>query len=325
MGKSEKRSPFIKDSITFNEKIATINKDNNNIGYDSEDIKLIKETSNLPKINAPFGSSAIKSSSIPQAISTAPGPGSYDIELEINNLNNNMSINDYSNKFFITGDTRFKSSDNHVPGVGEYDLANNNSLNNINNKNNLTPKKISRNKKIISHDFKSPRRIPSIPDKDTKFGFGEDKEGKMAILTDPNLDQKFDGTQSNSIGPDRYNTLIKKHNNALDWKKAGKKTLEMKIEKNKTEEYYNYDNYKFFSNLTSNSSKNNFDKLSDFYNYSNKTERNIANNKSKINKKLISKNNKNSLTNRSTRFKISHNKKRYKNENLGFKDNHDTS
>ena len=325
MGKSEKRSPFIKDSTTFNEKIATINKDNNNIGYDSEDIKLIKETSNLPKINAPFGSSAIKSSSIPQEISTAPGPGSYDIELEINNLNNNISINDYSNKFFITGDTRFKSSDNHVPGVGEYDLANNNSLNNINNKNNLTPKKISRNKKIISHDFKSPRRIPSIPDKDTKFGFGEDKEGKMAILTDPNLDQKFDGTQSNSIGPDRYNTLIKKHNNALDWKKAGKKTLEMKIEKNKTEEYYNYDNYKFFSNLTSNSSKNNFDKLSDFYNYTNKTEGNIANNKSKINKKLISKNNKNSLTNRSTRFKIYHNKKIYKNENLGFKDNHDRS
>ena len=91
------------------------------------------------------------------------------------------------------------------------------------NKNNLAPKKLNRNKKIISHDFKSPRRIPSIPDKDTKFGFGEDKEGKMAILTDPNLDQKFDGTQSNSIGPDRYNTLIKKHNNALDWKKAGKK------------------------------------------------------------------------------------------------------
>ena len=29
------------------------------------------------------------------------------------------------------------------------------------------------------------------------------------------------------------NTLIKKYNNALDWKKVGEKTLEMKVEKNK--------------------------------------------------------------------------------------------
>ena len=237
MGKSEKSSPFIKDLTTSKDKIIAHHQDVNLI-YDSEDLKLIKSISNLPQINAPFGSSSIKSTLLPQGVSTVPGPGSYDIELEINNMNNNIPISEYSNKFFITGDTRFKSSDNYVPGVGEYDLANNNAL--INNKNNLTPKKISRNTKIISHDFKSPRRIPSIPDKDTKFGFGEDKEGKMAILTDPYLDQKFDGTQSNSIGPDRYNTLIKKHNNALDWKKAGKKTLEMKIEKNKTEEYNNY-------------------------------------------------------------------------------------
>jgi hypothetical protein len=322
MGKSEKNSPFIKDSTKSKDKIITQNQDNYMI-YDSEDLTLIKSISNLPNINAPFGSSSIKSTLLPQAISEAPGPGSYDIEFEINNMNNNIPISDYSNKFFITGDTRFKSSDNHVPGVGEYDLANSNSVNN--NKNNLTPKKISRNTKIISHDFKSPRRIPSIPDKDTKFGFGEDREGKMAILTDPYLDQKFDGTQSNSIGPDRYNTLIKKHNNALDWKKAGKKTLEMKIEKNKTEEYYNYDNYKYINNLTSNSAKNDFDKLSDFYNYTNKTEGNITNNKSKNNKKLILNNNNNTLTNRTTRFKIYHNKKIYKNENLGFKDNHDMS
>ena len=322
MGKSEKNSPFIKDSTKSKDKIITQNQDNYMI-YDSEDLTLIKSISNLPNINAPFGSSSIKSTLLPQAISEAPGPGSYDIEFEINNMNNNIPISDYSNKFFITGDTRFKSSDNHVPGVGEYDLANSNSVNN--NKNNLTPKKISRNTKIISHDFKSPRRIPSIPDKDTKFGFGEDREGKMAILTDPYLDQKFDGTQSNSIGPDRYNTLIKKHNNALDWKKAGKKTLEMKIEKNKTEEYYNYDNYKYINNLTSNSAKNDFDKLSDFYNYTNKTEGNITNNKSKNNKKLILNNNNNTLTNRTTRFKIYHNKKIYKNENLGFKDNYDTS
>ena len=43
------------------------------------------------------------------------------------------------------------------------------------------------------------------------------KERKMEMLTDPCIDQKFDGTKSNSIGPDRYNALIVKHNNALNW------------------------------------------------------------------------------------------------------------
>lgn len=325
MGKSEKNSIFKKDSTTSIEKVPAKYHDNSpllNMRYDSDNIKIIKSLTNLPKINIPFGSSSIKSTSLPQAISNEPGPGSYDIDFEINN--NIISNTDSTNKFFITGDTRFKTSDNHVPGVGEYEIGNN-SLNNNNKNINITPKNISRNTKIISHDFKSPRRIPTIPDRDSKFGFGEDKEGKLAILTDPYIDQKFDGTRSNSIGPDRYNTFILKHNNAIDWKKAGKKTLELAKEKNKTDELYYYDNFKYINNLTSNSTKNNFDILSEFYNYTNKTEGDSINFKNKRIKKILL--NQNTFTNTSSKSKIykNKNKKLYKNENLGFKDNHDPS
>ena len=266
MGKSEKSISFTKES---NKNIEY----NSNIRYENENTK-IKSVPTLPRINAPFRSSSVKSTLNNIAISQDPGPGSYDLELNINK--NILLTPDNYNRFFITGDSRFKSNDNHVPGVGEYELANSSS-NNINK--NLTPKKINKNTRITSHDFKSPRRIPSIPDRDSKFGFGEDKEGIMEILIDPYINQKFDGTKSNSIGPDRYNTILVKHNNAIDWKKAAKKTLELSKIKNKTNEFY--ENYKIKINLTSNSTNNNFDILSDFYNFKNKTEGNVTKYKNK--------------------------------------------
>ena len=45
----------------------------------------------------------------------------------------------------------------------------------------------------------------------------------MEIIKDPYKNQKFDGTRSNSIGPDRYNTILINHNNSMNWKKAAKK------------------------------------------------------------------------------------------------------
>ena len=326
MGKSEKSPLFTKDSSTSAEKINQKNQENYknqpliNIRYDTETIKNIKPIPTSPKINIPFGSSSIKSTLQPTSVSENPGPGSYDIELDINK--NILSTAEYSNKFFITGDTRFKSSKNNIPGVGEYNIINT-SINN--NKNNLTPKKISKNVKIISHDFKSPRRIPTIPDRDTKFGFGEDKEGKMEMLTDPCIDQKFDGTKSNSIGPDRYNALIIKHNNALNWEKASKKNLEIKT-KNKTDELYKSDKYKYINSLTSitgNNTKNNFDILTDFYNYTNRTEGNVTNFKNKSIKNLLL-NKKKTYLNKSLKSKNIYSRI-YKNENLGFKENYDTS
>ena len=321
MGKSEKSTQFLRDLSTSTEKSKLKNKENYKSFYETDTTKTIKSMSILPKINIPFGSSSIKQTLQPSSISENPGPGSYDIEFDINK--NILSTAEYPNKFFITGDTRFKTSKNNIPGVGEYNL-NNTSINN--NKNTLTPKKISRNKKIVAHDFKSPRRIPSIPDKDTIFGFGEDKEGKMEILTDPYIDLKYDGTKSNSIGPDRYNTLIIKHNNALNWEKASKKNLELSKINNKTDDFYNYEKnnnkYNYNNSLTSNNTKNNFDILNDFYNYANKTEGNTITFNNRIIKKSYSK----KKANLKKTLKSKNNYKIYKNENLGFKDNrYDTS
>jgi len=312
IGKSEKNTNSIQKASISAEKQPFLN-----MRYETENTKIMKSVPTLPKIIAPFGSTSIKATLNHPEISNDPGPGSYDIDLNINK--NLLSPGDNSNKFFITGDTRFKTKDNHVPGVGEYELINT-SLNN-NNKNILTPKKINKNIRITSHDFKSPRRIPSIPDKDTKFGFVEDKEGKMEIIKDPYKNQKFDGTRSNSIGPDRYNTILIKHNNAMDWKKAAKKTLELSKIKNKTDEFY--DNYKYVNNLTNNSSNNNFDVLSEFYNYTYKTEGDVINSNNKKNQRVL--NYKNSFTNRSTKSNLYNKNRIYKNENLGFKDHHDTS
>ena len=86
-------------------------------------------------IAAPFGSSSIKPTLNPSKPSNAPGPGSYSHS----NKNTKTILN--SNRFFITNETRFKSSDNHIPGVGEYNI------NIYNNKFN-TPKKMS------SYNFK---------------------------------------------------------------------------------------------------------------------------------------------------------------------------
>ena len=328
IGKAEKNSNYVKEASTSMEKNNTKYQENSpknqsflNNRYDQENTKIIKTISTLPRISAPFGSSSVKSTLMPNIETENPGPGSYDIELK--NLISNI---DNSNKFFITGDTRFKTKENNVPGVGEYNLANESI--NMNNKNSgLTPKKINRYNRITSHDFKSPTRVPTIPDKDTQFGFGENKEGKMEILIDPNIDQKFDGTRNNSIGPDRYNTFVFKHNNAIEWEKASKKNLELaKIKSNKTEDVYNYECYNYRHNLTSNSSKENSDALTEFYNFANQTDTNDNPDfKNKLIKNNLNLKNKNTLTGGSTKTYLYDKSKIYKNEKLGLKDNYDTS
>lgn len=304
MGKSEKNMNIIKEASKSTDKSNLKYQENSYMNqplinmrydYDIENSSMTKSIPVIPRVNVPFGSTSIKETLNNVVISDNPGPGSYDIELK--NLLSNL---ENSSKFFITGDSRFKTSDNHIPGVGEYDLSNN-SLNNNANKNINQKKILSSYRRITLHEFKSPRRVPTIPDKDSKFGFGEDKEGKMELLIDPNLDQKFDGTRNNSIGPDRYNTSIFKHNNAINWDRASKKIFDGKNKNNKTEEFYNnenYDSYNYNRNLTSNSSKNNFEILTEFYNFANKTddENNLRNKK-----------NKNSIATKSTKYKIFNN------------------
>ena len=130
--KSKENTIKKSESLTHNQKFSL---ENNKI-YQNNLI------STAQRITAPFGSSSIKTILNPSKPSNAPGPGSYLQSLKkINTLPN-------SSKFFITGDTRFKSSDNHIPGVGQYNLG-------INDAQSNTPKKMSSfiYKKFNLYDF----------------------------------------------------------------------------------------------------------------------------------------------------------------------------
>ena len=158
--------------------------------------------STAQKITAPFGSSSIKTILNPSEQSNAPGPGSYLQSLKnINTIQN-------SNKFFITRDTRFKSSDNHIPGVGQY---------NINNQSN-TPKKISSYffKKFNLYDFILNEKLQTLPNKLPMYN----------INNNNNISAKDNQKTNSNI----FN--LKKHNNAIDWKKVSKKNLELESNNN---------------------------------------------------------------------------------------------
>ena len=212
-------------------------------------------------IAAPFGSSSIKPTLNPSKPSNAPGPGSYSHS----NKNTKTILN--SNRFFITNETRFKSSDNHIPGVGEYNI------NIYNNKFN-TPKKMSSYnfKPINLHNFILYEKIQTLPNKYPLYNYVDIKK-----YNDEDKDKKI------------YNNIfyLKKHNNAIDWQKVSKKTLENES---------NTDNKKI---------PNDFIMLTEFNLVKNKNEdKTIINNKNNNNepKQVI-----------------------YKNNLLGFKDNFDSS
>ena len=222
--------------------------------------------STAQKITAPFGSSSIKTILNPSEQSNAPGPGSYLQSLKnINTIQN-------PNKFFITRDTRFKSSDNHISGVGQY---------NINNQSN-TPKKISSYffKKFNLYDFILNEKLQTLPNKLPMYN----------INNNNNISAKDNQKTNSNI----FN--LKKHNNAIDWKKVSKKNLELESNNNS------------LLNLDNKNTTNDFVMLTEF---------NIIGNKNE-NKTLLDK--EKEKTNNNEQKNII-----YKNNILGFKDNFDSS
>lgn len=228
--------------------------------------------STAQRITAPFGSSSIKTILNPSKPSNAPGPGSYLQSLKkINTLPN-------SSKFFITGDTRFKSSDNHIPGVGQYNLG-------INDAQSNTPKKMSSfiYKKFNLYDFILNEKLQTLPN-------------KYPIFTNNNI-TKEENNNNSKIKNNIFN--LKKHNNAIDWKKVSKKNLELKSINNNS--FIIQDN-------------NNKNTTNDFVML---TEFNIISNK---NEKKDTKEKKDNKENKTEPKQII-----YKNNILGFKDNFDSS
>ena len=268
MGKSlrnKSKENIIKksESLTHNQKFSL---ENNKI-YQKNNL-----ISTAQRITAPFGSSSIKTTLNPSKPSNAPGPGSYLQSLKkINTLPN-------SSKFFITGDTRFKSSDNHIPGVGQYNLG-------INDAQSNTPKKMSSfiYKKFNLYDFILNEKLQTLPN-------------KYPIFTNNNI-TKEENNNNSKIKNNIFN--LKKHNNAIDWKKVSKKNLEL--------ESINNNSFIIQDNNNKNTTKD-FVMLTEF---------NIISNK---NEKKDTKEKKDNKENKTEPKQII-----YKNNILGFKDNFDSS
>ena len=199
--KSRKKNELINQYSLNNSRDDNFNKISNN--------NLI---STAQRISAPFGSSSIKTTLKPTEFSNDPGPGSYG------HFKNEKILNTIfnSNKFFITGDTRFKSSDNKIPGVGEYNI-------NIYNNKFSTPKKNSSYtyKNMNLHNFILNEKLQTLPNKYPLYNFN-DKEDEDVY----NIKTQNNNSNNNSFN-NNYNLLdLKKHNNAIDWKKVSKKNLE---------------------------------------------------------------------------------------------------
>ena len=89
MGKSEKNSIFLKEITNPTDKNITSNQETFpriNERYDTEISRQIKLFPNISEIIAPFGSSSLKSAYSPQSFSDEPGPGSYNLELTVLDL-----------------------------------------------------------------------------------------------------------------------------------------------------------------------------------------------------------------------------------------------
>ena len=259
--KSKENTIKKSESLTHNQKFSL---ENNKI-YQNNLI------STAQRITAPFGSSSIKTILNPSKPSNAPGPGSYLQSLKkINTLPN-------SSKFFITGDTRFKSSDNHIPGVGQYNLG-------INDAQSNTPKKMSSfiYKKFNLYDFILNEKLQTLPN-------------KYPIFTNNNI-TKEENNNNSKIKNNIFN--LKKHNNAIDWKKVSKKNLELE----------SINNNNFIIQDNNKNTTNDFVMLTEF---------NIISNK---NEKKDTKEKKDNKENKTEPKQII-----YKNNILGFKDNFDSS
>ena len=284
MGKSVKNVPLRKSKKNTEFKIIN----SLNISKEEKNINAIRSNliSTAQKIAAPFGSSSIKTTLNPSKLSNDPGPGSYGRYPNQKNFNTIFN----PNKFFITGDTRFKSSDNHIPGVGEYNI----NMYNIYNNKFSTPKKNSSYtyKRLNLHEFILNEKLQTLPNKSRLYNNIIDPEDEelLNLFKSNNKDAKNEDSNFNSNDNSFFtNNINYKHNNAIDWKKVSKKNLE--TENN--------------SSLDSKIIPNDFVMLTEFNVLNNNIQKDL--------KKIISKNN------------LEPKQVLYKNNILGFKDNFDSN
>ena len=199
--------------------------------------KIEKEKINQ-KIQAPFNIQG-KGHQDFNKINKNPGPGSYNIEVDIIKPQQNSN----SNLNFLSKSPRFNKNKelDESPGPGSY---------NIYDKPLIKKRLSQRPNSNISFKFNinSFNNISTIPAKKQVFGYFENDDGELIQAIDPLYEEYFSGEKNNSVGPDRYNIHTKEKNPIVNWNRMSARNLN----------YINKDNYTINNNINNinNISKN---------------------------------------------------------------------
>ena len=181
---------------------------NNDLKNELEDLNIILNSKNEKENNAPFGIQG-KGHDITYRAPMSPGPGAYNVDSQ-----RKQQFNSGMNPFLFKS-PRFKSSKpeaSEIPGPGAYDIVNKPVI-----QKNIIQLRPSSDVSF-HYNTNSLNNIASIPAKKQKFGYYVGDNGELIQAIDPELDSYFSGTKNNSIGPDRYNPIIKDKNHCVSWK-----------------------------------------------------------------------------------------------------------
>ena len=181
---------------------------NNDLKNELVDLNIILNSKNEKENNAPFGIQG-KGHDIAYRAPMSPGPGAYNVDSQ-----RKQQFNCGMNPFLFKS-PRFKSSKpeaSEIPGPGAYDIVNKPVI-----QKNIIQLRPSSDVSF-HYNTNSLNNIASIPAKKQKFGYYVGDNGELIQAIDPELDSYFSGTKNNSIGPDRYNPIIKDKNHCVSWK-----------------------------------------------------------------------------------------------------------
>ena len=139
-----------------------------------------------------------------------PGPGAYDLDQPKKPSKNGISP-------FLFKSQRFKKIRNEliIPGPGSYNL----NINKISLRRNRSTIRPSSNFSL-HNNINSVNNVATIPAKRQEFGYNINNNGDLILAVDPIADFCFSGTKNDSIGPDRYNPMIKEKNHCVRWDKG---------------------------------------------------------------------------------------------------------
>ena len=203
--------------------VSAIQKDKEPYSFVNNELKIALEELNMllekkeKENKIPFNQS--KGHELTYEFNSIPGPGSYNIDT------NKKPIKTGSSPFLFNSQ-RFKKTKTklNIPGPGSYNIG----LYKLALRKNRSQIRPSSN---ISNRFSinSSNNIATIPTKKQEFGYTINNNGDLVLVQDPIADFRFSGTKSDSIGPGRYNPIIKEKNHCIRWDKSSGRNTDFSI------------------------------------------------------------------------------------------------